>query len=146
MVYDGGYAVLLVLHLLAVVFLIGPLALAGVHAPGQARRGDVVGLRAAARTNRVYSGLSVLAVGFGALMVADRWETSQAWVVASYALWFVAVLLHVLVVGKAQETALAALDAGQDVGAAPRTMAVGAGLATLAWTVIVVLMVYKPGV
>jgi Predicted integral membrane protein (DUF2269) len=146
MVYDGGYAVLLVLHLLAVVFLIGPLALTAVHSPGQARRGDAVGLAAAAKTNRVYAGLSVLVVVFGALMVADRWETSQAWVVASYALWFAAVLLHVLVVGKAQEAALAALARGEDVGSAPQRMAVGAGLATLAWASIIVLMVLKPGV
>lgn len=146
MVYDGGYAVLLVLHLLAVVFLIGPLALTAVHSPGQARRGDVAGLTTAAKTNRVYAGLSVLVVVFGALMVADRWETSQTWVVASYALTFVAVLLHVLVVGKAQEAALAALGRGEDVGSAPQRIAVGAGLATLAWATVIVLMVVKPGV
>lgn len=145
MVYDGGYAVLLVLHLLAVVFLVGPLALAAVHSPGQARRGDVSGLTAAARTNRVFTGLSVVVVVFGALMVADRWEASQTWLVASYALTFVAVLLHVLVVGKAQEAALEALAAGRDVGSAAQRMAIGGGLATLAWATVVVLMVFKPG-
>jgi hypothetical protein len=140
-----GYDLLLVLHLLGAVFLVGPLALAAVHSPGQARRGDAVGLRAAHTTNRVYSALTALVVGFGALMAADRWETSAGWLLASYALWFAAVLLHVLVVGKAQEAALAALADGRDAGPFAGRMAVGAGAAALAWVAVVVLMVLKPG-
>ena len=140
-----GYDLLLVLHLLGAVFLVGPLALAGVHSPGQARRGDAVGLRAARTTNRVYSALTAVVVGLGALLAADRWEASAPWLLASYALWFAAVLLHVLVVGKGQEAALAALADGEDAGPCAARIGVGAGLAALAWVAVVVLMVLKPG-
>ena len=138
------YDVLLVLHLLGAILVVGPLALSAVHSPGQARRGDVLGLQAAHTTTRVYSAATALVVALGAVMTADRFEKTATWVLASYALWFVAVLLHVLVVGKAQEAALAALSEGRDVGGLPGRIAVGGGLATLCWAAIVVLMVYKP--
>lgn len=145
MVYEGGYAVLLVLHLLAVVFLVGPLALAAVHAPGQVRAGNVAGVTAAARTTRLYSRLTLVVVALGALMVADRWQASSAWVLASYAVWFVAVAVHLSVVQPALDRALDALTGGGDATGEVRTIAVGAGLATAAWVVLVVLMVVKPG-
>ncbi len=65
---------------------------------------------------------------------------------ASYALWIIAVALTLGLVVPAQHQAVQALEAGDDAGGAAGRMAAGGGLAMLAWVLIVVLMVTKPGV
>lgn len=151
MVYSGGYALVLVLHLLTAVFVVGPLAVAAVTAPRAARAGSVEALQASLRTTRGYALASLVVVVLGSAMVGlgsvgAAWSFGQAWVSASYALWLVAVALTLAVVVPAQEAALAALAQAGSVDAPARRMAIGGGLAMLAWVAIVVLMVYKPGV
>ena len=60
--YTGSYAVVLVLHLLTVVFVVGPLAVTAVTASRLVRAGDVVALRAAGRTTRLFSIATVVTV------------------------------------------------------------------------------------
>lgn len=150
MVYSGAYAVVLVLHLLTTVFLVGPAAVAAVHAPRQVRAGRVDALRAASRTTRLSAQASVLTVLLGSAMlglgdVGGQWEFTQAWVLASYALWLLAVGVTLTVVVQAEEAAVEALDAGRDAGHLAGRIALGGRIAMLAWTAIVVLMVLKPG-
>jgi uncharacterized membrane protein len=149
--YTGTYAVVLVLHLLTVVFVVGPLAVAAVHAPRLARTGQLDALRTSVRTTRVYAMASVVVVLLGSAMIGlgdigDSWSFSQLWVSASYALWLVAVALTLGLVVPAQHDAVEALEAGRDAGGTAGRMAAGGGLAMLAWTAIIVLMVTKPGV
>ena len=149
--YSGAYAVVLVLHLLTALFVVGPLAVAGVTSARMVRDGRVDALRSAARTTRYYALASVVVVLLGSAMVGlgdtgDAWEMSQLWVSASYALWIVAVALTLGLVAPAQQSAVHALEDGEDAKRHVGRISAGAGLAMLAWTAIVVLMVTKPGV
>jgi hypothetical protein len=149
--YTGAYAVVLVLHLLTALFVVGPLAVAAVTSPRLARAGQVDALRGAARTTRLYALASLVVVLLGTAMIGlgdtgEAWEMSQLWVSASYALWIVAVGLTLGLVVPAQGQAVTALEEGRDAGGAAGRMAAGGGLAMLAWALIVVLMVTKPGV
>ena len=149
--YTGAYAVVLVLHLLTALFVVGPLAVAAVTSPRLARAGQVDALRGAARTTRLYALASLVVVLLGTAMIGlgdtgEAWEMSQLWVSASYALWILAVALTLGLVVPAQRQAVTALEEGRDAGGAAGRMAAGGGLAMLAWALIVVLMVTKPGV
>ena len=151
MKYTGTYAVVLVLHLLTALFVVGPLAVAAVTSPRLARSGSLDALRSAARSTRLYALASLVVVLLGTAMIGlggtgEAWEMSQLWVSASYVLWIVAVALTLGLVVPAQHAAVQALEAGTDAGGAAGRMAAGGGLAMLAWTAIVVLMVTKPGV
>ena len=151
MTYSGSYAVVLVLHLLTVAFVVGPLAVAAVTSPRHARAGRTDALRDAARTTRYYTFGTLLTVLLGAAMIGlgdtgEAWSMGQLWVSASYALWIVAVALTLGLVVPGQRAALKALESGTDAGQPARRIAVGGGLAMLAWVVIIVLMVVKPGV
>ena len=150
MPYSGTYAVVLVLHLLTVAFLVGPTAVAGVASTRHARAGRAEALRDASRTTRLYALGTVLTVLLGTAMVGlgevgEQWEMGQLWVSASYALWFVALALTLGLVVPTQVKAARAIDDGADGGAYAGRIAAGAGLAVLAWSAIVVLMVVKPG-
>ncbi len=149
--YTGAYAVVLVLHLLTVAFVVGPLAVAAVTSPRHARAGRADALRDAARTTRLYALATALTVLLGSAMVGlgrtgDAWSMGQAWISASYALWVVAVALTLGLVVPGQRAAIEALEAGTDAGEPARRIALGGGLAMLAWVAIIVLMVVKPGV
>lgn len=148
--YSGGYAVVLSLHLLTVAFLVGPAALAAMASPRLVRAGRADALRDASRTTRGCTLATVATVVLGSALVGlgdigGQWSMGQAWVSASYALWLVAVALTLALVVPAQAAAADALDAGQDAGGHASRIATGAGLATLAWSAIIVLMVFKPG-
>ena len=149
--YTGVYAVVLVLHLLTAVFLVGPLAVAAVTSPRHARAGRVDALRDSARTTRLYAIGTVLTVLLGSAMIGlgetgDAWTMGQAWVSASYALWIVALALTLGLVVPGQRAAVKALEGGGKADSAASRIAIGGGLAMLAWVVIIVLMVVKPGV
>ena len=150
MVYSGAYAVVLALHLVTVVFIIGPIALATPLSARAARAGEAGALRDHARTTRGYTIASLATVTVGSSMiglgdVGDQWSFGQAWVSASYALWLVAVALLLAVVVPAQKAAGDAIAEGRDGGAHAGRISAAGGAAALAFTVIIVLMVLKPG-
>lgn len=153
MVYRGTYALLLALHLVTVVFLVGPAVLAAMTSPRLVRGGRAEALRDAARSTRVSTLATVVVVALGTVLVlvsggssgAPQWSLGAVWVSASYALWFAAVVLTLLVVVPGQESAAEAIEGGTDASASAGRIAAGAGLAALCWTAIIVLMVYKPG-
>ena len=151
MVYSGAYALVLVLHLLTALFVVGPSVVAGLGSARHARSGEAGALRAAMRTTRLYGVATIVVVVLGTGMVGlgdvgGEWDFSQAWISASYALWFIAVALTLVVVVPAQASALEALDSGEAAAALAARITVGAGLSALAYAAIVALMVLKPGV
>ncbi len=148
--YTGSYAVVLVLHLLTVVFVVGPLSVTTVTASRLVRAGDVSALRAAARTTRLFSIVTVVTVALGSALlglgsVGAQWKASQGWVSASYALWLVAIGLTIGLVLRGLRGAAQAADRGEPTGGFAGRVAIGGGLAMLCWLAIVVLMVTKPG-
>ena len=148
MTYSGSYGVLLALHLITVAFIVGPLAVSASLSGRYAKEGNAGALRAAARTTKGYGYASFATVLLGSAMLGrdvSHWSAAQAWVGASYALWLVAVGLCLLVVAPAQQQALVALDAGEPADRFAGRIAPAAGVAALAWTAIIVLMVFKPG-
>jgi len=148
--YSGAYALVLVLHLLTVVFVVGPVVLTSMQSARHVRAGQVTALRAAARTTRLYGLATVATVLLGSAMiglgdVGGQWEFSQAWISASYTLWLVATVLTLVVVVPAQTAAADALDTGQGAADLARRISIAGGVAALAWVAIIVLMVLKPG-
>lgn len=148
--YSGTYAVVLALHLLTVVFVVGPSAVAGVVSARHARAGRAEALRDASRTTRIYGLATLLTVLLGTALVGlgdvgGQWGLGQPWVSASYALWVVALALTLGLVVPAQEKAARAIEAGGDGSSFAGRIAAGAGLTMLAWSAIIVLMVTKPG-
>ena len=151
MKYSGVYGVVLVLHLITVAFVIGPIAVATPLSARAARAGEAGALRDHTRTTRVYALASLVTVLLGSAMiglgdVGDQWSMGQAWVSASYALWLVAVALLLAVVVPAQQAAGRAIGEGRDGGAYAGRISAAGGVAALAFTAIIVLMVLKPGV
>lgn len=148
--YSGTYAVLLALHLVTVAILVGPSSVAASLSARHAREGRAEALRDAMRTTRLYTLGTLLTVLLGSAMIGlgaigDQWEMGQAWVSASYALWLVAVALTLALVVPAQAKALEAIEGGGSGSGYAGRIAAGAGLASLAWVAIIVLMVFKPG-
>jgi hypothetical protein len=150
MTYSGGYAVVLTLHLLTVAFLVGPAAMSAMTSARYARSGRADALRDASRTTRLYTLATLLTVLLGSALVGlgdvgGQWQMDQLWVSASYALWIVALALTLGLVVPTQRKAAQAIEAGGDGAVFAGRLAAGAGLAMLAWVVIIVLMVVKPG-
>ena len=150
MEYSGAYAVILALHLLTVAFVVGPAAVAASASGRLAKAGRVDALRDASRTTRIYTLATLATVLLGAALVGqgsvgDQWSYEQPWIVASLVLSIVAVAVVMVVVVPAQAEAADALDAGRDPGGELGRISAGAGLASLAWAVVIVLMVVKPG-
>lgn len=150
MKYSGSYAIVLALHLLTVAFVVGPSAVAGMVSARHARKGHAEALRDAARTTRLYALGTLLTVLLGTALVemgglGEQWDIAQGWVSASYALWIVAVALTLGMVVPTQNKAAKAIEEGGPAEPFVGRLAAGSGLAMLAWTAIIVLMVAKPG-
>lgn len=150
MTYTGIYGLLLVLHLLTVAFVVGPAAVAGVTSARHARAGRAEALRDASRVTRTYTLATLATVLLGAALVGlggvgEQWSYGQAWISTSFALSILAVGLVVAIVVPAQVRAAEEIEAGRDPGRPVTRISAGAGLALLAWTAVVVLMVFKPG-
>ena len=150
MKYGGAYAVVLALHLLTVAFVVGPAAVAAVLSPRHVRAGRLDALRDGVRTTRLYTLLTIATVVLGSGMVGlgevgAQWSFAQAWISATYALWLVAVALVLAVVVPAQRRAVTEIEAGRDASPLAGRIAAAGGVAMLCWTVIIVLMVVKPG-
>ncbi len=153
--YGGLYGIILLLHLLTAVFIIGPLAIAGVAAPRALDDGEpaVQRLQDGHRLVQRYALASILVPLLGTAMiglgndgdVGAQWAFNQFWVSSSYALYLVAVLALLLVAAPAIKKAAAALEAGESTEVYKGRMQASAGGAALAFVVIIVLMVFKPG-
>jgi cbb3-type cytochrome oxidase subunit 3 len=136
------------LHVLAAIFVIGPLTVAMSAAPGSVKDGAeaLPLLRWFHRTTRYYGLGSLLVIATGAWVVPLDKDVSfsSAWLSAAMAMFIVAVLA-VLFSAREQGKAIAALEAGGDPAVAAGRMSAAAGFTGLLWIAILVLMVWHPG-
>ena len=129
----------LVIHVVLAIFLIGPLVAAANQVARALRGGSGETVRLLSRTVTVYGWASLLVavVGFG--LVRDRFSFSDGWLIASIVLFVVA---SVLVLGLL--VPMLRGSTGDGAALAPRAAAV-AGIASICYVAIAVLMAWKPG-
>ena len=161
--------VLLSLHVVVAIVAIGPVTVAASMFPRFVRqayaaaRGDgraVTVLRALHRICRVYTLLGVLVPVFGFATAASLGVLGDAWLIISVVLTGVAAVVLAVVVLPGQRDAIEAIETAE-AGATPGPgsgtdrVAVGrkvgaqlgmaSGIFSLLWTVVVVLMIVRPG-
>lgn len=141
--------VLLTLHIIAVIFLIGPLVGAANNGVRYARTGDVATLRATSRLVAIYGWASLLVAVFGMAMVRGEdkgWgiSFSDGWIVASTILFVGAFLLVVAELVPTLRRATRRAEAGEGTAALVPRIAAVAGTVSVLYVVIAVLMVYGP--
>jgi len=148
----------LVIHVVLAIFLIGPLVAAANQVARELRGGSADTVRLLSRTVTIYGWASLLVgiVGFG--LVRDEFSFSDGWLIASIVLFVVASVLVLAVLVPLLRRATAGVTAGAGAGTptgtaagggdtaalAPRAAAL-AGVASLCYVVIAVLMTWKPG-
>jgi uncharacterized membrane protein len=138
---------LLTLHLIAAVFLIGPLVAAANQAASALRNNDAGGLRTVARIVTIYGWCSLLVLVFGAGLVQDKYHYSwgDTWLLVSLVLFVLASVLMIGLLGPLLRRATTTIGTGGKVPDLAGRAAMLGGVASLCYLVIVVLMVYKPG-
>ncbi len=130
--------VLLIGHILAATIFVGAVTVAMAMFPRLvAQPGQAPAARVLHRITRVYGVLALLVPGLGFALALKDDVLDTAWIGASIVLSFVAGLLLWRIV----------IDQGQALVTppGPRRLPVASGLFALAWVVILVLMVVKPG-
>ncbi len=137
--------VLVVLHVVAAVFIVGPLVAFASVSPRQVRSADLAGLRATTRGVWIYGLASVIVAVLGVAMVRDF---GPLWIWLSLLLYVVALGLTFLLLALLRRTAVAAAAPALPTRTpATRTaaqVAATSGLVSLLFLAIVVLMVLKP--
>lgn len=138
---------LLALHVIAAVFLLGPVAAAGPSSARAVHAHDAGGIRIAQRTLRIYGWASLAVLVLGLSLVRRQWDVAfgDTWVWVSIALFVVATAMVVGLALPAQQDALSDLDTGADPTRHLGKIMGGIGVASLAYVAIAVLMIYKPG-
>lgn len=111
---------LLALHLVAVIFALGPGTAAIMSTPRYIRKGDVTVLRYLYRTTRIYAIGSVLVLVFGLILAQIQHDFAKWWISVSITLYIVAAVLLVLIVRDQRKAiaALAELEPAASAGAA----------------------------
>ncbi|WP_395729424.1 DUF2269 family protein [Nakamurella sp.] len=146
------------LHVVAAVFIVGPMAILPMTAMRAIRAGQGQQVDVLARSTFVFSLLSLVVVvfGFGILPFSKYGTTvTTPWVLASLIIYVIALALSIFGVVPALRSAaeqLAAIPAGAlpgpDTAAVTRRaygrVAMFSGIASLLLVVIVVLMAWKP--
>ncbi|WP_405655652.1 hypothetical protein [Streptomyces sp. RK9] len=108
----------LILHVLAAILAVGPVAVAASMFPkvlrdalaGPGDAAPVTTLRTLHRICRVYAGAAIAVVVFGFLTASSMGVLGSAWLITSIALTFVAAVILILLVLPRQETALEAVS------------------------------------
>lgn len=147
------FKVMTTLHLLAVIFLIGPLVHAVTTAIRGLRTNDAAAATVSARTTTIYAYSSILAVLFGfALMSATSPYTGktvagfgETWIWLSTLLWLIGVVIALTVTAPALKHAATSISEGTTLQPVKAKVAGSGGLIGLIFIAIVVLMVYQPG-
>jgi uncharacterized membrane protein len=140
--------VLNVLHVVAAVFLVGPMAILPMTAMRALRAGNGPVVALIARSTWVFSlaSLVVAVLGFGVVGTADkRFDLSVGtpWVLISIVLYLVALLLSLFLVVPSLRRAAADLAAA-GTSAAYGRIAAASGVVSLLLVAVTVLMVWKP--
>src|SRR6476620_4237405 len=141
--------VLTVLHVVAAVFLVGPMAVLPVTAMRAVRTGNAPVVQLLATSTRVFSLASILVavLGFGVLgIIGEKEDVSvgTGWVLTSVLLYLVALALSLLVVVPALKRAGTELAGGGSASALYGRIAAGSGIVSLLLIAVTVLMVWRP--
>lgn len=131
-----------VLHVVAAVFLIGPMAILPMVGMRDLRTGDGSQAVALGRSTNVFSLASLLVIvfGFGLVGIVDYASITTSWVLISLIVYLVALILTLMVVVPAMQGAAEATDRERSYN----RIAMGSGISTLLLLVAVVLMVWQP--
>jgi uncharacterized membrane protein len=139
------------LHVVAAVFVIGPMAILPMTAMRAVRAGSGAVVAVLARATRVFSLASLLVafLGFavlGSVAKTDKISVTTGWVLTSILLYVVALGLSLFVVVPALDSAGAALaTGGADAGRAVYgRIAASSGIVALLLIAVTVLMVWRP--
>ncbi len=143
---------LITLHVVAAVFVVGPMAILPMTAMRAVRAGQGGQVAALARSTSVFSliSLAVAVLGFGALGVSDpkdHYTVTTPWVLISFIAYLIALTLTLLAVVPALRSAaehLAGPAGAEPASSDYRRIGVVSGVAALLLVVVVVLMVWKP--
>jgi hypothetical protein len=148
------YKIMLALHLLTVVFAVGPLVGAASTAVRGLRVGDAAATATSARLVKIYSYASVVAVifGFGLMSANDPdnpghkvADLGDVWILVAIGLWLAALAEGLFGLAPALQQAATALGEGTPVDALRGKVAALGGSIALNYVAIVFLMVYQPG-
>jgi uncharacterized membrane protein len=141
------HTLLLTLHVVAAVFLIGPLVAAANQASRALSAADVGTLRSVSRTVTTY-GWASLAVGvLGAPLAQRRYGQTfgEAWLLVSLILFVLASAIVIGLLAPLLRRAVGTAQSGSATAAlAGRAAALG-GIASLLYVAVTVLMAWQPG-
>ncbi|ARC56779.1 hypothetical protein AS850_06780 [Frondihabitans sp. 762G35] len=133
-----------VLHVVAAVFIVGPMAILPMTALRALRAGHTDQVAVLAKSTRVFTLLSlvVAVLGFGVLGMSSRSDDlsfSTPWILASVVLYAGALAVSLVVVVPALQAA-----AGGAAGSTYGRVAGGSGIVALLLVAVTVLMVWQP--
>lgn len=139
--------ILLTVHVIAAIFLIGPLVGSSMTGLRALRTGDAAAARSTARTVRIYALASLLVAVLGLAMVRGRghgwgFAFSDGWIISSIILYVVALATTLGLVAPAFGAVGSATAA--DLRPVRARAGAGAGITALLFVTIAVLMVYRP--
>ncbi len=139
------------LHVVAAVFIVGPMAILPMTAMRAVRSGQGGQVAVLAQSTFVFSLLSLLVavLGFGVIGLNEEGTTiSTPWVLSSIILYVVALALNLIAVVPALRSAAEHLQdsATQELQKPDyRRITIGSGVVTVLLVVITVLMAWHPG-
>lgn len=164
---------LLTIHVLAAIVAIGPVTVAASNFPAATRRADLPTLRILHRICTVYAALGVVVPVFGLATATSLGVLGDAWLLVSIGLTLLAAAVLALLVLPRQAAVLTALAAQPgspappaepsdrpqsghastatvagsraSLGAQASRLGMVTGVFNLLWTVVVVLMIVRPG-
>ncbi|TWP38646.1 DUF2269 family protein [Leekyejoonella antrihumi] len=148
------FKIMLLLHLLAAIFAIGPLVHAVTTAARGLRTGDAAATASSARMATIYSYASLLVVifGFGLMSAKTPYPPHKAvasfgetWIWLSVLLWLIGVAISLAVTVPSLQKATVSIGDGQAIDSLKGKVAGSGGVIGIIFVVIVVLMVYRPG-
>ena len=143
------------LHIVAAVFIVGPMAILPMTAMRSIRAGEAGQVATLAKSVNLFTLLSIVVAffGFGALGVSDPedgFSFGSTWVLLSIVAYAIALAINLFVVVPAMRQAAEAITATVGTtapGAKPAgysRVAMGSGISSLLLVIVVVLMVWKP--
>ncbi|TFD78284.1 DUF2269 family protein [Cryobacterium fucosi] len=141
------------LHIVAAVFIVGPMAVLPMTAMRSIRTGEAGQVSSLAKSVNLFTLLSIVVAvfGFGALAMGSGYSFTSTWVLLSIVAYAIALAINLFVVVPALRQAAEAITAGAGVAAAPdmkvagySRVAMGSGISSLLLVIVGVLMVLKP--
>jgi uncharacterized membrane protein len=141
------HELVLALHVIAAIFVIGPLVALANQTGRGLTEGEPVLLRFQSRLVTIYGWNSLVVGILGAALVRREWRTTfgEDWVIASLILFLVVTLLVLGLLAPLLRRAAAKAESGQPTRDLVGRAAPLGGLVALLYLTIAVLMVYQPG-